>query len=129
MRRRPTLIACKDLYAFDNYYITQVAPFCVDGREHDLESVPDEDWSNFLVTNDRCYKLDLPHFGHDFSNTIHENANYHSDLLHALRLTPLLKDLDHSNLAKVFERSRLVNPYFVDAVFKLLKAVDPITFS
>jgi len=107
----------------------QVAPFYVDGGEHDLDSVPDEDWNNYLVAGDRCYKLDLPFYRHDYNDVIHENATHHCDLLHALRLTPLLGDLDHISLSSVFQRSRTVDPHYVDAVYKLLKAVDPITFS
>ena len=101
----------------------------MDGGEHDLDSVPDEDWNNYLIASDRCYKLDLPYYGHEFNDAIHTNAEHHCDLLHSLRLTPLLLDFEYEHLAAVFQRSRTVDPYFVDSVYKMLKAVNPITFS
>ncbi|CAK8672189.1 unnamed protein product [Clavelina lepadiformis] len=106
----------------------QAAPFYV-ADDSSRASVPDDDWSTYLIGDDRTYKLALTEFDNDFSDEIASGSFYHYDLMHAMRLSPVRDDPDGKILASLNQRSRSANRFYVDTVQTLLRASKIISFS
>ena len=105
----------------------QVAPLYV---TNDPRPVPDDDWSLFLLSEDRCYKLALAEFDDEpFIDLLASGASYHCDIMHAVRLTSLKGDADEKLLTTLNERSQSSDKFFINAVYILLSATQIITFS
>ena len=107
----------------------QAAPFLLSGKSTDPDSVPDDYWSSFFASNDRCYMMAISEFDDVFDASISSGCEYHCNLLHAIRHSSKQEDADKSIVEASAKKSKTADAFLVNTVYHLLKATKFISFS
>lgn len=89
----------------------------------------EDDWSVFMMDGRRAHKLQISEYDDEFTSKISVDAEYHSDIVNAVRLTPFPPRPNLPSKAQVEERLDAVDEMFVYTVMGLLKATKCLTYS